>query len=111
MNTLISSIFLLALAAMAITYPMYFLELSTFGKIMVRDHSDLVGQHSLNLGDSYKFLQGVKAGRIGDTQLSPEALLAHIRAKRLLYIGMSLFMVVLFIGLTQAVLSKHAGRA
>jgi len=96
---------------MALTYPMYFLELSAFGKIMVRDHSDLVGQQPLNLSDSYKFLQHVKAGRIGDTQLSSEALLAHTRAKRLLYIGISLFMVFLFIGLTDAVLNKHVGRA
>jgi hypothetical protein len=90
---------------------MYFISLSSFGKIMVRDHSDLVGQHRLSLRDSYKFLQSVKTGRLGDRQISSDAALAHKRAKRLLYIGVSLFMVVLFIGLTDAVISKSAGQA
>jgi hypothetical protein len=111
MSTLVSLIFLLSVAAMALVYPMYFFDLSAFGKIMVRDHSALVGQQRLSLADSYKVLQSIKAGRLGDTPLSPEALLVHSRAKRLLYIGAALFMVVLFIGLTDAVLSKHAGRA
>jgi len=111
MSTLTSIIFLLALAAMALVYPMYFLELSAFGKVMARDHSDLIGRQRLSLGDSYKLLQSVKAGQLGDSKLSSDALLAHSRAKRLLYVGMSLFMVVLFIGLTDAVLSKHVGRA
>jgi hypothetical protein len=111
MSTLTSLIFLFALAAMAIVYPMYFVDLFAFGKIMVRDHSGLVGQQRLSLGDSYKLLQSIRAGRLGDTPLSSEALLAHSRAKRLLYIGASLFMVFLFIGLTDAVLSKHVGRA
>ena len=111
MSTLISSVFLLALAAMALVYPMYFLALAAFGKIMVRAHPELVGQQPLSLGSSYKLLEGVKSGQIGDTQLSGEALIAHTQAKRLLYIGMALFMIVLFVGLTDAVLSKHAGRA
>ena len=111
MSTLIGLIFLLAIAAVALVYLMYFIDLSTFGKIMVRDHPDLVGQRRLSLRDSYKFLQVVKAGRLGNSELSADALRAHSRATRLLYIGMALFMVVLFIGLTEAVLSKHAGRA
>jgi hypothetical protein len=111
MSTLISLVFLLALAAMALVYPMYFLELSAFGKIMARDHSALVGPKRLSFGDSYKVLQRIRAGQLGSTQLSPDAQLAHSRTKRLLYIGASLFMLFLFIGLTGAVLSNHAGRA
>lgn len=111
MSTLISLIFLLALAAMVLVYPMYFISLSAFGKIMVRDHSDLVGQQRLSLRDSYKFLQSVKAGRLGDRQISSDAAIAHTSAMRLLYAGMSLFMVVLLIGLTDAVISKSAGQA
>ncbi len=111
MSTLASIIFLSAIAAMVIAYPMYFIELHAFGRIMARDHPDLVGQQSPDLGGSYKLLQRVKSGQIGALDLSPEALLSHASAKRLLYLGSSLFMVVLFMGLTDAVLSKHVGRA
>ena len=111
MSTLISLIFLLALAAMVFVYPMYFISLSDFGRIMVRDHSDLVGQKRLSLSDSYKFLQSVKTGRFGDRQISADAVLAHTSAKRLLYVGLSLFMTVLFIGLIGAVISKSSGQA
>ena len=111
MSTLANIVFLSALAAMVIIYPMYFIELHAFGKIMVRDHPDLVGQQNPDLSSSYKLLQRVKAGQIGALQLSPDALLSHASAKRLLYLGSSLFMVVLFMGLTDAVLSKHVGRA
>ena len=111
MSTFASIILLITFAAMAVVYPMYFIELSAFGKIMVRDHSSLVGQQRLSLGESYKLLQSLRAGRIGDSHLSPDALLAHSRAKKLLYLGMSLFMIVLFMGLTDAVLSKSVGRA
>ena len=111
MSTLTNIIFLSAVAAMVIVYPMYFIELHAFGKIMARDHPDLVGQQSPDLGGSYKLLQSVKSGQIGASPLSPDALLSHASAKRLLYLGLSLFMVVLFMGLTDAVLSKHIGRA
>ncbi len=111
MSTLISVVFLLALAAMVLVYPMYFISLSRFGKIMVRDHSDLVGQQRLSLSDSYKFLNSVKTGHLGDRKISADAALAHTSAKKLLYVGMSLFMVVLFIGLASAVISKSAGQA
>ncbi|MCR6663801.1 MAG: hypothetical protein NVV60_11935 [Luteimonas sp.] len=111
MSTLISSIFLLSLVAMVLVYPMYFISLSAFGKIMVRDHSDLVGQKCLSLRDSYKFLQLVKTGRLGDRQISPDAARAHSSAKRLLYIGMSLFMVVLLIVLADSVVSKSGMQA
>ena len=111
MSTLTNIIFLSAVAAMVIVYPMYFIELHAFGKIMARDHPDLVGQQSPDLGGSYKLLQSVKSGQIGASLLSPDALLSHASAKRLLYLGLSLFMVVLFMGLTDAVLSKHIGRA
>lgn len=43
MNTVISAIFLVVLLAMVFVYPMYFIALSSFGKIMARDHADLVG--------------------------------------------------------------------
>jgi hypothetical protein len=111
MNTLSSLIFMLALAAMALVYPMYFIELSAFGKVLVRDHPDLVKQQCLSFNDSYKLLQAVKAGQLGNAALSADVLLAHSRAKKLLYIGMLLFMVVLFIGLTDAVVSNSGGQA
>ncbi|RYE02117.1 MAG: hypothetical protein EOP50_00845 [Sphingobacteriales bacterium] len=111
MSTLANILFLAALASMVIVYPMYFIELHAFWKIMARDHPELVGQPDPNLGDAYKLLQRVKSGRIGTLQLSPQAAISHSSAKRLLYIGASLFMVVLFMGVTDAVLAKNVGRA
>ena len=105
MSILISLVAMLALVGMALVYPMYFLDLSAFGKIMVRDHSDIVGHQRLSLGDAYKLLQQIRAGRLGEVSLSAEALAAHSRAKQLLYVGTLLFLVFLFIGLTDAVLS------
>jgi hypothetical protein len=111
MSTLINLIFLLSIAAMLIVYPMYFLELHAFGKIMARDHAGLIGKDRLDLNESYKILQDVKEGRLVDSSLSPDALDTHKRATRLLYIGAALFLIVLFIGLTHAVLAKQVGRA
>ena len=98
---------LISLASMVVVYPMYFFELSGFGKIMRRDHSDLLGGGGNNLTDAYGILHKVKGGKLDGVTLSPEAVLAHSRAKRLLYLGATLFLVVLFIGLTDAVLSKQ----
>lgn len=100
-------LFLVSLASMVVVYPMYFFELSGFGKVMRRDHPELLGAGDNNLADVYGILNKVKGGQLGGTTLSPEAALAHSRAKRLLYLGATLFLVVLFIGLTDAVLSKH----
>lgn len=108
MSALISLVFLMSLVTMVFVYGMYFFDLSAFGKIMVRDHSELVGARCLSLGDSYRILQAVKGGRLAGSELSSEALRAHVRAKRLLYMGASLFLVVLVIGLADAVLSRHA---
>ena len=107
MSTFISLVFLLALAAMFIVAPMYFFDLSLFGKVMVRDHADLVGRHRLSLTDAYGYLKKVEKGHLGDMPLSSDAVLAHSRAKKLLYVAMGLFMVVLFTGLADAMRSKH----
>ncbi|WP_394696143.1 hypothetical protein [Pseudoxanthomonas japonensis] len=111
MNTVISAIFLVVLLAMVLVYPMYFIALSSFGKIMARDHADLVGRQRPSLNESYGLLGKVKAGHIGDAPLSPDAARAHTSARRLLYVGMSLFMAVLFIGLADAMVSKHGAGA
>lgn len=107
MNTVVSGIFLMALLAMVFVYPMYFIALSSFGRVLVRDHADLVGRQRLSVHEAYGFLGKIKAGHIGDAPLSPDAARAHAGARRLLYVGMSLFMVVLFIGLADAMVSKH----
>src|SRR5215204_1839092 len=100
-------IFLASMVAMVIVYPMYFLELSAFGKIVKRDHPDLLGRVDSSLATTYGILNKVKDGQLDGTILSPEAVLAHSRAKRLLYIGASLFLAVLFTGLWDAMISKH----
>jgi len=108
-NTFISVIFLSALAAMVVVAPMYFFDLSLFGKVMVRDHGDLVGRHRLSLSDAYGYLRKIRGGQLGEVPLSPDAKLAHARATKFLYVAMSLFMMVLLIGLADAMLSKHGG--
>lgn len=107
MSTFTSTVFMFALAAMVIVYPMYFIDLAAFGKVLVRDHADLVGRQRLGLADAYGYLKKVRAGRLGDAPLSSAAVLAHARARKLLYLGMSLFMVTLFAGLADAMLAKH----
>lgn len=107
MPVIFKSIFLVSLAAMAIAYPMYFIELSSFGKIMRRDHPNLLGRGGNNFADTYGILHKVKNGQLDGVTLSPDAALAHSRTKKLLYLGATLLLVVLFIGLTDAVLSKH----
>ncbi len=92
---------------MVVVYPMYFLELSGFGKIMRRDHSDLLDGGGNNLAGAYGILHKVRDGQLDGTTLSPEAAIAHSRTKKLLYLGATLLLVVLFIGLTDAVLSKQ----
>ena len=100
-------LFLVSLASMVVVYPMYFLELSGFGKIMRRDHFDLLDGGGNNLAGAYEILHKVKSGQLDGVTLSPEAALAHSRARRLLYLGATLFLVVLFTGLTDAALSKQ----
>jgi len=100
-------LFLFSLASMVVVYPMYFLELSAFGKIMRRDHPELLGGGSDSLADAYGILHRVQNCQLNGVTLSPEAALAHSRTKRLLYLGVIIFLAVLFIGLTDAVLSKH----
>ena len=75
---------------------------------MRRDHSDLLGGSGNNLAGAYGILHKVKSGELDGVTLSPEAALAHSRTKRLLYLGAALFLVVLFIGLTDAVLASKA---
>ena len=111
MSTLANLIFLLALAAMFVVYPMYFIGLYGFWKTMIRDHSDLVGQQRINLVAAYSALQSIKNGRLANSQLTPDALAAHSRAKRLLYLAMALFIVVFFFVLTDALLGKNFGWA
>jgi hypothetical protein len=107
MSIFFKILFLVSLASMVVVYPMYFLELSGFGKIMRRDHSDLLDGSGNNLAGAYRILHKVKSGQLDGVTLSPEAALAHSRTKRLLYLGATLFLVVLFVGLTDAVLSKQ----
>lgn len=101
------AIFLISLAAMVVVYPMYFVQLSAFGKIMLRDHPDLLHGRGKDSTAIYALLKKVKDGELDGVALSPEALLAYSSAKRLLYVGVTLFLMVLSIGLTDALLSKQ----
>ena len=113
MNSFFGLVLLAALLSMIIVYPMYFLELSNFKKIILRDHSDLikssltVGRSAdIDMGDAYKILQRVKDNHLDGVVLSPDAVTSSKYAKRLLYLGMSLFMLVLFLGLAESLISK-----
>jgi hypothetical protein len=107
MSTFTGLVFLIALVVLVIVVPMYFMDLFAFGKILVRDHADLVGRRRLSFADAYGYLQKIRTGQLGGAPLSPEAVLAHERARRLLYIATSVFMAMLFAGLANALLNKH----
>ena len=89
---------------MLVIYPWYFFELSKFGKILMRDHPGAV-ESDLGMTGVYKILNRVSNGQFAGTALSSDALAAYRRSRVLLYTGASLFLVFLFIGLTDSVLA------
>lgn len=97
MPTVLKAVFLLAFASMFIVYPLYFVELSAFGKLIRSEHP------ALEVKGNYLSLMRVSNGELDGVKLSAAALKAGALAKRWLYVGMSLFSVVLLVGLADSI--------
>lgn len=58
---------------------------------------------TIGLSAAYKVMWRIKNGELDGVKLAPEACRSCLRAKKLLYIGVVLFMVVLGIGLVDSI--------
>ena len=96
-----NAIFLLAFASMFVVYPLYFMELAAFGKMIRKEHAAYADKEG-GLATAYQALNLVKDGELEGVALSKAALSSHTRAKRFLYVGASAFLLVLFIGLADS---------
>lgn len=101
-------VFLLAALGMVLVYPAYFYMLNEFWHRLRQDHPMLwEARRTRALAGSlqvpYKALREVKQGELDGVRLSDRVASSHRPATILLYTGMMLFMVVLFIGLYDAV--------
>ena len=101
MPIIFKAAFLLSLGSILVAYPLYFLELRLFGKLVRAEHPALA-QDDAGLSTTYKALMRVKAGELDGVVLSAAARNSCSWAKRWLYLGASLFLVVLFIGLADS---------
>lgn len=111
MKTAIQAMFLLAIVGMPIIYLMYFFALNDFKNKLIALNKEawdrFVGMGaSQNLENAYRALQQASTGQLAGVALCDEVMLARKEAARLLYVGMTLFMLVLAFGLTEAVLHK-----
>ena len=102
MQTLLTTVVALAFPAGFVAAAMYFVSLNNFGRILESEHPQIIPQlresnvlPRTRLALSYKVLSQVKDGAFHDVRLSQAVVDACSSAKRLLYIGMSLFLVVL----------------
>lgn len=111
MKTLVGAIFICAIFGMLIVYPMYFYALNQFKRKLIELNQEAWGRlpkrySNLGVQSAYQALQVSRNGHIGDVQLCAEVMAARSRAARLLYVGITLFMIVLGIGLTESVISR-----
>ena len=99
--------FLTCAAGILIVYPMYFIELANFKRLLLRDHAGLVScrlraSSRIDSAATYKILKSVKSRSLDGEPLSPEAAASYSYARRLLYTGSALFMVFLASGLWES---------
>lgn len=111
MKAVVGAIFICAILGMVVVYPMYFYALNEFKRKLIdlnREAWDSLQSRRFELGvqSAYQALQASRNGQIGDVRLCAEVMEARRRAARLLYIGITLFMIVLGIGLTESVISR-----
>ena len=103
METLLLTIVVaIAFPAGFIAAAMYFVSLNNFGRILESEHPHILPQMresnvlpQTRFALLYNVLSQVKDGAFRDVRLSQATIDACSSAKRLLYIGMSLFLVVL----------------
>ena len=97
-------IFLFALIAMLITYPMYFVSLISLKRVIV-DENESIWRNAKRLSSmtdfqvAYRILKLSKTGEFQGEILSTRIMAARKSAVRLLYLCITLFMVALFSGL------------
>ncbi len=114
MSFIFNILFLISLFSMAIVYPMYFIELWNFRRILEIQHPGLLKANetkgapsSFNLSGAYRVLKSVGNGKVAGVSLSVEALRSYKHASKLLHLGVLLFMATLLLGLAEAVISKQ----
>ncbi|WP_158755818.1 hypothetical protein [Dyella sp. S184] len=88
----------------------YYVSLFKFSRILAHDNPQALSRarekrsmHISNLQAAYVVLSGTKESAFDGCKLSSRALEARNHANRLLYIGLSAFMVLLAAGLTVSV--------
>lgn len=101
-------VFLLGLIGMVFSYPAYFFFLFEFKRLLKRDHPEIWSQRGgvAMMGElqvAYKALRDVKGDLLDGVHLSGEVVSAHRAATILLHVGLSLFLIVLFLGLFESV--------
>ena len=111
MATILSALFLLALAAILPLYAMYFSALVAFGKDFQQLHPSLyvrfVGPAPPSFFSSnrtYKLFRAIESGKDLGEPLNPALLAAYRRTRKYLLFGLGCFMVLLFSGLAQSIL-------
>ena len=107
MHPILGLVFLTCAVGILIVYPMYFIELANFKRLLLRDHAGLVTRRlhrpsPIDSVETYKILQSVKSNSLDGEPLSPEAAASYFYARRLLYTGSALFMVFLATGLWES---------
>lgn len=100
-------LFLLGLPAMFVSYPMYFMELNAFKRVLKIENPEAWDQAKRRftlseLEVAYRVLSA--DGFFQGNALSPAVMKAGRIAVRWLYISMGLFMVVLFMGLATSLI-------
>jgi hypothetical protein len=107
MKTLAAILTLGALAGMLISWPMYFFELKVFATRLQSHHPEAWARYALvptnvpasQLQLAYKALRDVRAGKIAGEPLHAEVRNAHAMAIRLLYAGLTCFLLFLLVSL------------
>lgn len=102
-------LFLLGLPAMFVSYPMYFMELNAFKRVLKIENPEAWdhAKRRFTLSElevAYRVLSASKDGSFQGNALSPAVMKARRIAVRWLYISMGLFMVVLFMGLAASLI-------
>jgi len=112
MSTLLQLAFLLALIAIVPLYAMYFSSLLSFGKDFQRLHPDLYAQlvgtdppSFLSSSRTYRLFRAIQIGKDISEPLNPALLLSYRNTRKYLLLGLSCFMVLLFAGLTESLVS------
>ena len=118
MTALLPAIFLLAFIAIVPLYAMYFSSLLSFGKEFQRLHPDLYAQlvgadppSFFTPSRTYRLFRVVQAGKDVGQSLDPALLAAYRSTRKYLLLGLSCFMVLLFAGLTESVISDLSSGA